>query len=186
MERRFDVSKSGKGKLSAFFRKKLKLSDQHNNGIKVKYTVHVTVLLESSQTFEHYCGYLSKDCGEPHSSTMFSGFSVEDLAQWVVQYRHLSPDMTKDKILIDYDNVLKLARNHYLANIWPLKCNFLTCLTDMLRMERYHFNPQMLKNSHFLHRDRVEAAWSIVTQENLLEVSRNDVKMLFFGPCMER
>lgn len=147
-----------------------------------RYEVKIVALTEAAQSFDMYCAYMAKDLGQPHHNNQFSGFTIDELIEWVIAFREIRNDLTSGKILMDQDNMMRLVLDYYNAHSYPVKMSFLQATTFYLQDGHAVINPNML-SKYPMDRERYEAYWNLFRLDDSKNIrhQREDVQTVLFG-----
>ena len=144
----------------------------------------MVALTETAQSVEHYIAYLFKDLGQPHYAGLGCGYTTAAIIEYLTAYRELRNDLTRNKIVADEENAMRLVLDHYNAYYFPLQTSFLTALHLYLQDGHSVLAPGILKR-HPMNRDRAEAYWAMVYRDQIseetLHPNRGDVSTSGFG-----
>jgi hypothetical protein len=159
--------------MSKYLREKLNL-DQYI-GIAFKLQCKP---FEKGQNWLAMIGYCQKWRSNREYRITQRGMSEEDLKKGRVFLQVYRSDYTKDKFVVDMNNVLKAAYAHWTATRKPVFVTFVELMHDMLQSGDYVVSGKLL-SSNPLDRARTEAAWRslLIPYETTEEV----VSEIMFG-----
>jgi hypothetical protein len=135
-------------------------------------------LFDPGQTWLGMIGYCQKWRAKAEYKMIHRGMVAGDLLKGQVHHTVYRSDYTKDKFVVDNNNILKASYAHWTAVRKPVFVKFAENMYDMLQTGDYVISGKLLSGPA-MDRARTEEAWATLLNPN--DTSIEQVCTIFFG-----
>lgn len=163
--------------LTNLLREQLNLAEYHGLSFKVQCKP-----FEKGQNWMGMIGYCRKWRDFNEYKCIHRGMSEKDIRKGEVFLQVYKADYTKDKFVIDPNNVIKTAYAHWTATRKPAFVSFTDMMTDMLRSGDFVLSGKIL-SSNPMDKTRTEQSWStLLMPYNTNAVQVNNIMFGYGAP----